>query len=308
MRAPRARNRRTARALAPLLARPRYEVLPVRGVLEETGALPEHTVVTVTASPRRGTGATVELCEKLAAQRLRPVPHLAARQITGGDELAGVLDRLAGSGVDEVFVVGGDATEPAGPYPDGLALLRGMAELGRLPASVGVAAYPEGHPVIDDEALWSSLLSKQDYASYVVTQLCFDPDAIATFLSRARERDVRLPVVVGVPGAVDPATLARVGARIGVGDSLRFVTAHHSLVRRLLRPAAGRDAVLRGLADLMSGSAPSEASDRVGGRRAPVPAGLHFYTFNRVRATARLVTELSDAPREGARRPQGGEG
>lgn len=287
------RRRESGKAAVPaavragILARPRFEVLPLRGVLEETGGLPEHTVVTVTASPRRGTGATVELCEKLAAQRLRPVPHLAARQLTGRGELIDVLDRLAGAGVADVFVVGGDTASPTGPYPDGEALLREMADLGRLPAEVGVPSYPEGHPSIDDAALWASLRSKQDLATYTVTQLCFDLTAIRDFLRRAGEEGIVLPVVVGVPGAVDVATLARVGARIGVGDSLRFVTSHRSLVGRLLRPRRGRDAVLRGVADL--GSRPGE----------PGPAGVHCYTFNKVRATARMLAELPAATRGG---------
>ncbi|MCR3722862.1 MULTISPECIES: methylenetetrahydrofolate reductase [Prauserella salsuginis group] len=270
-------------APAGVLARPRFEVLPLRGVLEETGTLPEHTVVTVTASPRRGTEATVELCEKLAAQRLRPVPHLAARQLTGRGELIDVLDRLAGAGVDDVFVVGGDTPEPAGPYPDGAALLREMADLGRLPAEVGVPSYPEGHPSIDDATLWASLRSKQDLATYTVTQLCFDLAAIREFLRQAGEHGITLPVVIGVAGAVDVTTLARVGSRIGVGDSLRFLTSHRSIVGRLLRPRRGRDAVLRGVVDLAA--RPGE----------PTPAGVHCYTFNKVRATARMIADLSAA-------------
>ncbi|GAA1226695.1 methylenetetrahydrofolate reductase [Prauserella halophila] len=268
-----------------ILARPRLEVLPLSGVLEETGALPEDTVVTVTASPRRGTGATVDLCEKLAAQRLRPVPHLAARQLTGNGELTDVLDRLTGAGVDDVFVVGGDTSEPAGPFPDGGSLLRAMAELGRLPARVGVPSYPEGHPSIDTATLWSSLRSKQDLATYTVTQLCFDLTAIREFLRQTGEHGITLPVVIGVPGAVDVATLARVGARIGVGDSLRFVASHRSIVGRLLRPRRGRDSVLRGVVDL---------AEQHG---EPAPAGLHCYTFNKVRATARLLAELPAANR-----------
>lgn len=285
-------------ASATILARPRLEVLPLRGVLEETATLPEHTVVTVTASPRCGTGATVELCEKLVAQRLRPVPHLAARQLTGRGELTDALDRLTGAGVDDVFVVGGDTSEPAGPYPDGESLLREAADLGRLPARVGIPSYPEGHPTVDDATLWASLRSKQELATYTVTQLCFDVTAIREFLRRAVEHGITLPVVLGVPGAVDVATLARVGARIGVGDSLRFVTSHRSIVGRLLRPRRGRDAVLRGVVGLAGD--PGE----------PTPAGVHCYTFNKVRATARMLADMSAAtggPDESAGFP-GGEG
>lgn len=266
------------RALAPLLTCPRYEILPLPSVLEETAALPEGTVVTVTASPRKGTGATVELCEKLAAQRLRPVPHLAARQVTGSAELREVLDRLDGSGIDEVFVVGGDATEPAGPFADGLSLLREMADAGRLPARVGVPSYPEGHPLIDDDTLASALRAKQEYASYTVTQLCFDAQRVCAFIAEAGEHGIHLPVVAGVPGAVDAPTLLKVGVRIGIGDSLRFVRGHRSMAGGLLRPGGGPGTVLRKL-----GAQARQSRCEL--------SGLHFYTFNRVGATARWISD-----------------
>ncbi|PXY22623.1 methylenetetrahydrofolate reductase [Prauserella muralis] len=270
---------RANHAYTALLAAPRFEILPLASVLDETSALPEGTVVTVTASPRRGLDATVETCQKLAAQQLRAVPHLAARQVTGEEHLRELLDRLAGSGIDEVFVVGGDAAVPAGPYADGLALLRAMAGLGRLPATVGVPAYPEGHPVLGERTLWSALHAKQAYASYVVTQLCFEARAVCRFAAAARDRGITLPVVAGVPGAVDTRTLLRMSVRIGVGDSLRFAKGHRSLAGRLLRPGAY-------LPDALVGELAARAD---AGECAP--AGLHFYTFNRLGATARWAAE-----------------
>ncbi|PRX51468.1 methylenetetrahydrofolate reductase (NADPH) [Prauserella shujinwangii] len=264
-------------ALAPLLARPRYEVLPLPSVLDQTGALPEDTVVTVTASPRRGTGATVELCEKLAAQRLHAVPHLAARQCTGRGELREMLARLDGAGIEEVFVVGGDAAQPAGPYPDGLALLRAMADLGLLPARIGVPSYPEGHPSIPGPALWSALRAKQPFAHYTVTQLCLDGAAVCRFTATLREEGVDLPVVAGVPGTVEARSLLTIGLRIGVGDSLRFLRGHTSAAGRILRPGGYRPRRLLRTLD-------AELE-----RNRCALAGLHFYTFNRVGATARWV-------------------
>ncbi|WP_199431977.1 methylenetetrahydrofolate reductase [Qaidamihabitans albus] len=273
------RRSRDRRAAAPLLARPRYEVLPLPAVLEETGALPEQSVVTVTASPRLGVGATLDICEKLAAQRLHAVPHLAARQLRDLAELSDVLGRLAGAGIDEVFVIGGDARDPSGSFADGLSLLRGMAELGRLPARIGVPSYPEGHPVIGEAELWSALRAKQDYADYTVTQLCFDAGAVCRFVAAARGSGITLPVVAGVPGVVDTRVLLKVGLRIGVGDSMRFLRGHGSAAGRLLRPGGYRPG---GLVRELGARAAQEGCDL---------AGLHFYTFNRVGRTARWVDQ-----------------
>lgn len=268
---------RRRRPIAPLLAQPRYEVLPLLAVLDQTAALPPGSVVTVTASPRQGIAATLDLAERLAAQGMRAVPHLAARQVVDRAELAGILDRIEAAAIDEVFVVGGDQPAPAGAYADGLALLRDMAELGRLPARIGVPSYPEGHWAIDGPTLWESLRAKQDYATYTVTQLCFDADAICRFTTEARDRGVTLPVVAGVPGVVDAARLLRISLRIGIGQSIRFVRGHRSVAGRLLRPGGYRpEGLLRKLAT------------RMGEGRCEL-AGLHFYTFNRVEATARWV-------------------
>lgn len=268
-------------AITPLLAAPRYEILPLpsvlESVLEQTAALPARSVVAVTASPRQGAAATVDVAERLVAQGMRAVPHLAARQLRDAAELTEVLDRLDAAGVDEVFVVGGDTREPEGAFADGLALLRSMDELGRLPGRVGVPSYPEGHWAIDDDTLWTSLRAKQNYADYTVTQLCFDARAVCRFTAAARHHGITLPIVAGVPGVVDIGRLLRISMRVGVGESLRFVRGHRSVAGSLPRPGGYHpDALVDALAT------------RVSLGHCDL-AGLHLYTFNQVTATARWV-------------------
>lgn len=264
--------------LGPLLQNPRYEVLPLASVLAQTESLPANTPVTVTSSPRQGLDATVAVAEKLAAQGMYVIPHLAARQVTGPAELRSLLDRLDTASITEVFVVGGDGREPRGPYPDALSLLQAMDDLGRMPAKVGVTGYPEGHWAVDPDTLWSALRAKQPYASYVVTQMCFDADAIWRYAAEVH-RDIGLPVIVGVPGVVEPAKLMRIALKVGVGQSLRFVRGHRSVAGRLLWPGGYRpDALVRKLAG------------RVAAGRCEL-AGLHLFTFNRVTATHRWAAQ-----------------
>lgn len=266
-------------ATARLLTGPRFELLPLPGTLERAAALPPGSTVTVTASPRLGPGATVTLAEALSRSGFRAVPHLAARQFADRHELAGTLERLDAAGVRDVFVVAGDAREPAGEFPDGLTLLRAMAELGHRMTSVGVPSYPEGHPLIADEVLWAALRDKQRHATYTVTQLCFDADAVCAFANRARARGITLPVLAGVPGAVDIGRLLRMSVRVGVGDSARFLRSHRSIAGKLLRGGGYRpDGLVRRLgAHVAAGRCAVE--------------GLHVYTFNQIDATLRWMQQ-----------------
>jgi methylenetetrahydrofolate reductase (NADH) len=260
-------------AMSSLLARPQFELVPVRGALEAARALPAGATVTVTVSSRGGTAATVELVERLSARGFWVVPHLAARQFRDDGELSDVLDRLDRAGVRAAFVVAGDADPPAGPFPDGLSLLRAMDRIGHRLTSIGVPSYPEGHPAIDDSTLWSALRAKQAFANYTVTQMCFDPDAVCRFVASARGHGITLPVVVGVPGAVDTGKLLRIGMRIGVGESIRFAKGHLGIAGELLRPGGYRpDGLVHSLAE------------RTEARTCEL-AGLHIYTFNQVEAT-----------------------
>lgn len=269
--------------VAPLLSRPRIEVLPLPGVADALAGLPPGTTVTVTCSPRRGLEPTVALSCALAARGVHAVPHLAARQVPGRSGLSELLDRLTTAGVREVFVVGGDAPEPLGPYRDGVALLRAIAGTGADLDGIGVAGYPEGHPRIATADLWSALRDKQPLATYLVTQLCFDAGAVARFVGEAWDRGVTLPVVAGVPGVVDRGRLLRTGLKVGVGQSLRFVRGHRAVARGLLRPGGYRpDPLVRGLAEQVAT-----------GRCAL--AGLHVYAFNDIGPTLRWMQRARDA-------------
>lgn len=259
------------------LAAPQYELVPLHGAIEQARLLPHGATVTVTSSPTRGVEATVALAEALATYGLRTVPHLAARQLTGEAHLADICRRLDEAGITDVFVIGGDATEPAGEFPDGLALLQALDRIAHRLTSIGIPGYPEGHQLIDDETLWASLGAKAPYATYVVTQLCFDPDATCRYVRAVRDAGIGLPVYAGVPGAVDAAKLLRISTQVGVGDSLKFVRNNATVARRLLRPVGYRpDGLVNKLAA------------RVADGRCDI-AGLHLYTFNQVGGTVGWV-------------------
>lgn len=267
--------------LATALRRARYEVLPVTGTADEVERhVPRQLPITVTASPRQGLEPTLALTEELTRRGYRAVPHLAARSVVDQAQLADILERLAAVGVDDAFVIAGDNVRPAGGFADAYSLLSATHELwrsgvGRPIERVGVAGYPEGHPLVAPEELVDALTAKQPMATYVVSQLCFDPGTIATWIRGLRRDGVTLPVYVGIAGVVDRRRLLRVAGRIGVGPSARFLRRHRHQMLRMLLPGGYRpDRLLRRLAPALSDPELDVA-------------GIHVYTLGNLAATER---------------------
>ncbi|WP_337063463.1 methylenetetrahydrofolate reductase [Kineococcus sp. G2] len=250
-----------------------YEVLPFPGTAEAVLAhVPRTVPLTVTASPSRGTAATLELTERLTAEGYRVAPHLSARMLRDGAELREVVDRLRAAGTTSVFVVGGDARE-TGEFPDARSLLQALEAIGHPFGDVGIAGYPEGHASLDAAALERSLVQKAPLAHHVVTQVCFDPAVIASWAREVAALGVHLPVRVGVPGAVSREKLLRITAGIGVGESARFLRKQPGLLRRFFtRRGYDPGPVVEGLADEFG--APGHHV-----------TGLHVFTFNDVAGT-----------------------
>jgi methylenetetrahydrofolate reductase (NADPH) len=255
--------------MIPLLEHPRYEVLPLDGVEEQVLAhVPRDVKVTVTASPARGLDATLALTERLAGHGYAVVPHLSARQVRDEVHVEHIVARLHDAGVSEVFVPAGDAKEP-GPFPDAASLLRALA--GRFD-EVGITGYPESHHLIDDDTTIRAMFEKAPMATYIVSQICFDPAVIDSWIARVRARGTQLPIWVGMPGIVDNTKLLRVSMKIGLGESTRFLRAHRAWLRRLVTRTFTPDPLLRRL-----------TSDDI--------AGVHFFTFNELERTERWRRE-----------------
>jgi len=249
-----------------MLQSARFEVIPMKGVVEEVVTLPAGSVVTVTASPRKGIEATFMLSEELAGRGFRVVPHLTARQVRDKSHLQELVDRLSAGGFEDVFIIGGDITEPVGTYDSSSTLIADMVEMGNRPRRIGVAAYPEGHPLINREALMQALKAKQPFVNYMVTQICFDPQVIGKWLEDVRANGITLPVYIGIPGILKRSKLLEISLRVGVGDSTRFLKNHLGMVARLLQHDMYNP---NGLVKKITGLT-----------RDQVVAGFHIYTFN----------------------------
>ena len=267
-------GRRLRGPLTRALENASYEVLPLRSTEESVVThVPLDVPLTVTSTEAKGLTPTLELTERLAGHGYRVAPHLAARLIRDREQLSDVVARLRAAGVESVFVVAGDAAEPAGTFPDSLALLEELEAAGHPFPHVGIGGYPEGHGHIGAELIEQALERKASHATHVVTQLCFHPDTTIDWARHVTSRGVGLPIRVGLPGAVTRHRLVRISAGLGLGQSARFLSKQHSMFWRFFLPGGYRpDRLLERLA-------PSLVSpdDNI--------EGFHFFTFNELERT-----------------------
>lgn len=258
-------------ALLSLLDDMTYELIPLSNVLPQSEFLPEGARVSVTASPAKGMQATIDLALELQQRGFDVVPHISARLTQDRAELESIMKQIANAEIKKAFVVGGDA-DPPGEFFDGLSILQAMDEIGN-DLTIGIPSYPEGHHFIADDAIDQALIDKQPFAASMTTQMCFKPQTIADWIGRQRNRGVALPLAIGIPGVAELRKLIGISARIGVGDSLKFLTKNTSLVGKLVRPGGySPDDLLVGLSNVFA----DEDSNIV---------DLHCYTFNQVEST-----------------------
>jgi methylenetetrahydrofolate reductase (NADPH) len=246
--------------------------MPFESFDDEITQLPDGASVAITTSPQLGIERTVERAEQAAAAGYEVIPHIAARYVEGPAELDSICRRLTDAGVTDIFVPGGDREEPAGEFESAHDLLVALADLEYEFEEVGITGYPEGHDFLSEETLAESMEKKVPHATYIVTQLCYDPETILAWIEKIRARGIDLPVEVGIPGVMNYQKLLKISRKVGVGDSVKFLQKTTGIVG-FVKQLVGSRGTYRpdGLVD---GLAPYVGDETYRIR------GLHIYTFN----------------------------
>jgi len=123
-----------------------------------------------------------------------------------------------------------------------------------------------------DDTLTEAMTRKTPYATYIVTQICYDPDAVIEWVEDIRDHGVDLPVEVGIPGVMNYKRLMSISQKVGVGDSVKFLkktTGVLGFVKQLVGSRGNYEPD-----ELVDGLAP-HVNDPAYDIR-----GLHVYTFN----------------------------
>jgi methylenetetrahydrofolate reductase (NADPH) len=206
------------------------------------------------------------------------------------DELAAILDRYAGSGIENILALGGDPPREKPNYDrsqDAFAHAEGLVRFVKSwqgtadprGFGVGVAGFPEGHPATPNR------LKEMDYlkqkvdagADYVCTQLFFENRDFYDFRERCDLAGVRVPIIAGIMPITSKAGMVRM-AELALGA--RFPAA--------LQKAVNRCADDQAVARVGVMWATEQCRDLLhNGVR-----GIHFYTLNRSDATRQIYENL----------------
>jgi methylenetetrahydrofolate reductase (NADPH) len=205
------------------------------------------------------------------------------------DELAGILDRYAASGIENILALGGDPprekpnydrSQDAFCHAEGLVrFVKSWKATDPRGFGVGVAGFPEGHPATPNR------LKEMDYlkqkvdagADYVCTQLFFDNHDFYDFRERCDLAGVRVPIIAGIMPITSKSGMVRM-AELALGA--RFPAA-------LLR-AVNRCADDQAVARVGVHWATEQCRDLLDND----VRGIHFYTLNRSDATRQIYENL----------------
>jgi methylenetetrahydrofolate reductase (NADPH) len=253
-----------------------FELVPLKSLDAAVQALPAGAEVSVTCSPTKGIEETQRLTAELQSQGFVPIPHISARMVRDHTHTVELAEWCGELGLKQIFIVGGDAEVP-GEYPGAVEFLADFLTTSHGIDTIGVTAYPDGHAFLSDETLrWAlhekqRLLAEAGVNGYCSTQMCFDPDAIAKWLRVEREMGLTLPVHLGISGVVDKAKLLTMGARLGIGDSLKYLRKNVGAVVKMMTTISydPNDLLLPLSSDLLDLGV----------------TGMHVFTFNQVEAT-----------------------
>jgi methylenetetrahydrofolate reductase (NADPH) len=228
---------------------------------------------------------TVRITGRIVAETtLEPIAHLTCVGASSAD-LRGVVGEYADVGISNVLCLRGDP--PGGPghpwvrHEDGfdhadelVALVRSLGEF-----SVGVAAFPGGHPEsvdLDQDA--RVLRAKQDAgAEYAITQFFFEIDDYLELRDRAVAAGATLPIVPGIMPLTDARQVQRF-ARLSESSVPSWLIERVDALSD--DPEAVRAVGIEVATDLCAALLDEG-----------VP-GLHFYTLNRSTATREIASNL----------------
>lgn len=261
-----------------LIADARYEVIPLKNLESQLEHIPAGASVSVTCSAAKGQQVTLDLTRRILDLGHMAVPHFSAR-LTEDREAVGRLAAFCrDNGIQEMFLVGGDPPEPAGPYDGAVAFLRDFLATDHRLRRIGVTAYPDGHALISTPQLHEALHAKQALLAeagvegFASTQMHFDVAAWKAWAAGERAAGLRLPLHIGVPGVIDRAKLFTMGMRLGIGASMRYVQKNTGVLGRIFRPGGYDPMKLIGPLGKVADELHIE--------------GIHLFTFNNVKDTA----------------------
>jgi methylenetetrahydrofolate reductase (NADPH) len=215
------------------------------------------------------------------------------------EELEAILERYAGSGIENILALGGDPprelpsydrSRDAFTYAEGL--VRFIKSWPNPPDprgfGIGVAGFPEGHPLTPNRLKELDFLKQKvgAGADYICTQLFFDNRDFYDFCERCALAGIKVPILAGIMPITSIAGMKRM-AELALGARIPAA---------LLR-AVARCADDRAVARVGTLWATEQCRDLLDHR----VRGIHFYTLNKSDATRQIFENLGVRDSNGLR-------
>lgn len=231
---------------------------------------------------------TIDITSQITARTQIPaVAHLTCVGSTR-DELIEILARYKQAGISNILALRGDPTggprAPWTPTPGGLnhadELVRLATEVGGF--SIGVAAFPDGHPASNgnlDQDVEVLLRKEALGASFATTQFFFEVDKWESLVERLRARGSTMPIIPGILPVTNVKQLNRMSELSGtpipqhISELFSAVESDPESVKKL-----GIQIATQLCQDLLRAGAP----------------GLHFYTMNTSSATREIYSQITE--------------
>lgn len=243
-------------------------------------------------------GSTREVTHDLVVRikketSLDPVPHFTC-VCHSEREIAEILERYAAAGVSNILALRGDPPRERPNYDraadafqyaeDLVRYIRRFNDSGAHPDKrgfgIGVAGFPEGHPLTPNRLVEMDYLkAKVDAgADYICTQLFFDNHHFYDFCERCELAGIRVPIIAGIMPITTTTGMKRM-AELSGGSVFPA-----KLLKALARAGDDPDAIRRAGITY----ATTQCADLLhNGVR-----GIHFYTLNQSSATRDIYANL----------------
>jgi len=233
-----------------------------------------------------GAGGSSQAESSSAIRRLQQRGLAAAAHITAVGaskaEVNQVAQAFVGAGVDHLVALRGDSPSgaftphPEG-YPYGADLVAGLRRW--FDGIISVAAYPETHPEASSASADIEHLAVKVAAgaNQVMTQYCYDTEALLGFADRMRGQSIDVPIVVGIMPIHDIQAIQRFSARCGATVPAKIVAQFERLSDSNDQFQLAIDIALKQIERLAE-----EGLDRV-----------HLYTLNRPQWVQGILQELA---------------
>jgi len=203
------------------------------------------------------------------------------------EELLSILEDYKKIGIENILALRGDVprNDPHWRPPEGAcSYAKELVELIRKNFgdyfSVGVAAYPEGHPE-SPNLEWEVRFFKEKVeagADFAITQMFFVNDYYYRFIELCKKAGVEVPVIPGIMPITNFKQIQKFASMCGA-------TIPQSLVERMEKAKSpeevkevGIEFAINQCRDLLERGVP----------------GLHFYTLNKSDATLRIYEAVKD--------------